>query len=134
MDDETFRRWMRLEGGMANSGLVVATGTIPQLRAMREPALPTRDGGVHAFDPAVLARLEAALPILLRHRLRLPITVWEPHDAPGDGYVEDATAIEALQALGLATTAPRGSRLWMSVPLWRQASGQWPGCFQTLSV
>lgn len=134
MDDETFRRWMRLEGASANQSLVATPAPLPSLRAMKDPGLPTRDGGRHAFDPAILARLEAALPILVRHRLRLPITVWEPHDAPGDGYVEDAAAIEALQALGLATTAPRAGRLWMSVPLWRQAAAQWPGCFQTLTV
>ena len=108
MEDEVLRRLMSLELGKLNQGMVT--------------------------QPVPLAALAAAVPPWLHGRLRLPITVYEPHDAPGDGYVEDAAAVEALEAMRAATTQPRGGRLWMSAALWRRLMESHPTCFQRVHV
>lgn len=132
MDDEVLRRWMQLDAGRLNLGLASQQLPLATLLAMREPAVPTRDGGTLAFDAGALRRLHDAVPILLRHRLRLPVTIWEPSEHAGDGYVEDEAAIEALVALGEAVTRPRAGRLWMASHLWREVAARWPTCFQVL--
>jgi uncharacterized protein (UPF0216 family) len=134
MDDEVLRRLMGLELGRINQGMV--TQPVPLARLLADPraTAQARSGEPYAFDAAAVARLAAAAPPWLHGRLRLPITVYEPHDAPGDGYVEDAAAVEALQAMQAATTSPRGGRLWMSSALWRRQMDAYPTCFQRVHL
>lgn len=133
MDEGALRKWMGFELGKLSSGLVTQPVRLADLLAMPAPQAPTREGGTHAFDPATLRRLAARLPAHTAALLRLPVTVVEPNDLV-DGYVEDAAAIAALQALGLAPTAPRDGRLWMAAVLWRRLARDWPGVFQFLML
>ncbi len=134
MDDEVLRRWLNLEGGKVNMGLVAQQVALSRLIAMDEPKAAARDGTVHDFDTDAVARLHEMCPILLRHQLRLPITVWEPSDVAGDSYVEDPAAVAFLVQTGAVATAPRDGRLWMASRLWRAVMDRWPTCFQVLRV
>jgi len=135
MEDEALRRLMGLELGRLNQGMVVQAVPLSRLLARPDATAPTRSGEPHAFDPAAVRAFAAAgVPPWLHDRLRLPVTVYEPHDAPGDGYVEDAAAIEALQAMGEATTAPRSGRLWMSSLRWRTLAERFPTCLQVVHL
>ena len=131
-EEDALRRWMAFELHRLNDAVVLARVPLSDLARQAEPRAPTRSGGVHAFDAAALAEMKRRLPILLHHRLLLPITFYEPHDVAGDAYVEDAAAIEALQALGEATTTPRAGRRWMSRPLGARLRQRWPTLVQSL--
>lgn len=125
---------MSLELGKLNQGMV--TQAVPLARLVANPTAQgtTRTGDPYSYDPAAVKALAAKVPPWLHGRLRLPITVYEPHDASGDGYVEDATAVEALEAMKVATTTPRAGRLWMSTALWHRTMDQYPTCFQRVHV
>lgn len=135
MDEGALRKWMGFELGRLHSSLVTQPVALARLLTQTEPSAGTREGGTHAFDPSVLRRLAEALPRDLPARLQLPITIVEPGDNPGDGYVQGAASVLAVQALGAATMRPSDDgRLWMGLPLWRRLAGQWPGCFQFLML
>jgi len=131
--DDTLRRWMSWELHRLNAATVVQPMALSDLLRSAKPHVPTRDGGVHEFDAGALRKLAADVPPHLHHRLRLPITVYEPHDTPGEGYVQDTAAVEALGALG-AATSPREGRLWMSLPLARVFAERYPTAFQSMSL
>lgn len=134
MEDEVLRRLMSLELGRLNQGMV--TQPIPLARILANPkaTAATRSGEPFSFDAEAAARLAAAAPPWLHGRLRLPVTVYEPHDAPGDGYVEEPAAVEALQAMKAVPTSPRDGRLWMSAALWRRLMERYPTCFQRVHL
>ena len=134
MEDEVLRRLLSLELGKLNQGMVTQPVALARLAANPAATATTRSGEPYAFDAGAVARFAAAVPPWLHGRLRLPITVYEPHDAPGDGYVEDAAAVEALEAMKAATTQPRGGRLWMSAALWRRLMESHPTCFQRVHL
>ena len=134
MDEGALRKWMGFELGRLHSSLVTQPVPLAALLNRTDPVATTREGGTHVFDPAVLRRFAAALPRDLPGRLALPITIVEPSDNPGDGYVQGAAGIAAVEALGAATTRPSEGKLWMALPLWRRLAGQWPGCFQFLML
>lgn len=134
MDDEVLRRLLSLELGRLNQGMVTQPVSLARLVADPAATAATRSGERHAFDAAAVAGLASAVPPWLHGRLRLPITIYEPHDAPGDGYVEDAAAVEALQAMQAATTRPRDGRLWRSAALWRRVMDAHPTCFQRVHI
>lgn len=133
-DDDVLRRWMGLEAHRMTEGNVVQPIALALLLEMPEPTARTRVGGAHAFDRDALARMGERLDILLRHDLRLPMTFYVPHDLPGDAYLEDASAIRALQELGETTAEPRQGRLWMSLPLVVRLRERWPTLVQTMPV
>lgn len=134
MEDEVLRRLMSLELGKLNQGMVTQPVFLARVAANPKATATTRSGDAYSFDASAVARLAAAVPPWLHGRLRLPITVYEPHDAPGDGYVEDAAAVEALEAMKAATTQPRGGRLWMSTALWRRLMEAYPTCLQRVHI
>lgn len=134
MDEGALRKWMGLELGRLHSSLVTSPVSLAALLAAAEPQAATRDEGTHTFDRDTLRRLAALVPRDLHGRLRLPITVVEPSDNPGDGYVQDAAAILALQALGAPVMTPTDGKAWMALPLWRRLARDWPGCLQFLML
>lgn len=134
MDEGALRKWMGFELGRLHSSLVTQPIALATLLKAGEPEAATRDGGLHGFDPDVLARLAAQVPRDLHGRLRLPLTIVEPSENPGDGYVQDAVGILAVQALGVPVMTPTDGKAWMALPLWRRVAGEWPGCFQFLML
>ena len=134
MDEGALRKWMGFELGRLHSSLVTQPVLLAQLLAQPRPQAPTREGGTHSFDPAVLKRMAASLPRDLPGRLRLPVTVVEPSENAGDGYVQDAAGVLAVQALKPDVPSVREGKLWMGLPLWRRLAGEWPGSFQFLML
>lgn len=134
MDEGALRKWMGFELGRLHSSLVTQPALLAQLLSQPQPQAPTREGGTHPFDAAVLRRLAAVLPRDLPGRLRLPVTVVEPSENPGDCYVQDAAGVLAVRALKPDAPSVREGKLWMGLPLWRRLAGEWPGCFQFLML
>lgn len=121
---------MRLEVGRVNASLVRTPAYLSLLRAQAEPALETKDGGTHRFDKATLDRLFDALSPLTRASLRLPILLYLDHELPGECYVADPVAIEALVQLDAVRARPREGRLWMNLGAARGLVKAWPTVFQ----
>ena len=92
-------RWITLELGRINAGLVIARKTLAQLRAETRPSCATREGEEHGFDRAALDRLASALTPKEAETLRLPITLFATGELQEHVYVSDELAAKALRSL-----------------------------------
>lgn len=122
-------RWISLELGRLNAGLVVAKKSLAQLRREARPVCRTREGDEHAFEPAALERLARALTDRDAEALRLPITVFVTGDLEDSAYVAEESAAQALRAVeGFGPAFPyRGGRMYLphslAVDLVRRGGG-----------
>ncbi len=92
-------RWISLELGRLNAGLVAERKSLAFLRREARPVCRTRDGDEHPFDPAALERLAAVLSDAEAEALRLPITVFVTGDLEDTAYIAEETAAKALRTL-----------------------------------
>lgn len=90
-------RWISLELGRINAGLVVERKGLARLRAEERPSCTTREGGAHPFERASLDRLAAALTAAEAEALRLPITLFATGDLEDHVYLSDEIAAKALR-------------------------------------
>src|SRR2546430_11764470 len=67
-------RWISLELGRLNSGLVVEKKSLTHLLGKSDPACRTREGDLHPFDPQALARFASGLTRDEPDARRLPLT------------------------------------------------------------
>ncbi len=112
-------RWISLELGRLNAGLVVERKTLAALLAEAQPACRTREGDDYPFDPDALRRLAEALTREEADGLRLPITVFVTGDAEDTAYVGEELAAKALHATeGYGAAFPfRGGRMYLPASL-----------------
>lgn len=131
-DGSAIDRWIALEMRKLSEGLVTAPRPLGDLLLEAAPSAPTRGGGAHSFDPAVLARLASALSALDRRRVRLPVTFYVHHEMPDDAYVADEAAGRLLHALGEVPLGlePREGRLWLGHARARAIAAKHPTAFQ----
>jgi len=92
-------RWVSLELGRLNAGLVVEKKSLARLRGEAQPSCRTREGGEHAFERVALDRLARVLDAGEGEALRLPITLYASGDLEDSTYVSDALAAKALRAV-----------------------------------
>ena len=122
-------RWISLELGRLNAGLVVERKTLTALLAEPAPSCPTREGDEHPFDPAALRRLAGVLGQEEANALRLPITVFATGDLEDAAYVSEELGAMALRAVeGFGPAFPyRGGRMHLphslAVDLVRHSGG-----------
>ncbi len=94
-----FDRWISLELGRLNAGLVVEKKSLARLLAEERPACQTREGDDHVFDPAALHRLASVLTKEEADGLRLPITLLVSAEWEDSAYLTDEIGAKALRAL-----------------------------------
>lgn len=125
-------RWIALEMVKLQSSFVAAPRFAHELADEEEPQAPTKGGGFHRFDRAVVRRLLDALGPLDQRRLRLPITFYVDKDLPDDAYLSDPTAASLLRALGEvpAGVELREGRLWVGHARARAVASRHPTAFQ----
>jgi len=122
-------RWISLELGRLNAGLVVERKSLARLLDEPAPACRSREGEDHPFDPAALRRLEAVLTREEAERLRLPMTVYVTGDLEDSAYIAEELAAKALRAVEKFGPAfPfRGGRMYLphslAVDLIRHSGG-----------
>ncbi len=122
-------RWMSLELGRLNAGLVVERKTVAALLAEARPSCRTREGGEHGFETAALRRLAGVLTREEAEALRLPMTVFVSGDFEDTAYVVEELAAKALRATeGFGRAFPfRGGRMHLphslAVDLVRRSGG-----------
>lgn len=92
-------RWISLELGRLNAGLVVERKSLARLRAEPRPACVTREGGEHPFDRGALDRLAAVLTPAEAEALRLPILLYATGDLEDHVVLSEELAAKALRAL-----------------------------------
>jgi hypothetical protein len=100
MDESVLRRWMSLEMGKVNDGVVSARKSLEELLAEEKPSAVTRGGKPYRFDKNVIHALGKALPAPIHRRLRLPMIFFFDMEVADSCFLADAAALEALQALG----------------------------------
>lgn len=122
-------RWVSLELGRLNAGLVVERKSLARLRADPRPACRTREGGEHMFDPAALERLASVLTTQEAEALRLPILLFVTGDLEDSAYLTEEAAAKALRAVeNFGAAFPfRGGRMYLpnslAVDLVRRGGG-----------
>jgi uncharacterized protein (UPF0216 family) len=92
-------RWISLELGRLNAGLVVERKSLAQLRREERPACRTREGEEHPFDPPALERLARVLSGEDAEALRLPITIFVTGDLEDSAYLSEELAAKAIRAV-----------------------------------
>lgn len=131
-DDGVFNRWMRLEMGRINDGIVAERRTLQELLATDRPASTTKGGTEYVFDAAVLRRLGEALPPECQRRLRLPILFYFDAHVKDSCYLADEIAVKALQRLGdlSAMREMHERRLWVGRAIAFSLIGKYPTAVQ----
>ena len=91
-------RWIALEIGRINAGLVVEKKNLARLRAEARPTLRTREGQEIVVARDALERLARVVPSNEQERLRLPMTLFVSGDLEDSTYLTDELAAKALRS------------------------------------
>lgn len=110
-----FDRWISLELGRVNSGLVVEKKSLTRLLGEKEPACRTREGDLHPFDRQALARFASVLTREEADALRLPLSLTVRGDSD-DAILTDELGAKALRSVEKFDQAFRFRDGRMAVP------------------
>ena len=115
-DESVLRRWMSLEMGKINDGVVSARVPLVSLLEMEKPAAVNRGGREHHFDREVIRKVGASLPVNLRSSLKLPIIFYFDMEVSNSCMLADEVALAVLQELGDLSRERRmeGGRMWVA--------------------
>jgi len=115
-DESVLRRWMSLEMGKINDGVVSARVLLVSLLEMEKPMAVNRGGREHHFDREVIRKMGATLPVNLRASLKLPIIFYFDMEVPDSCMLADEVALAVLQELGDLSKERRmeGGRMWVA--------------------
>jgi uncharacterized protein (UPF0216 family) len=99
-DESVFIRWMGIEIGKINGGIVKDRKRMSDLLAEDNPAATTRKGDPYRFNKPVIEKLAGFLPGDLKNRLKLPIIFFFSADVPDSCCLTDEYALAALRHAG----------------------------------
>ncbi len=99
-DESVLSRWMGMEIGKINEGLVRDRKSLAVLLSEQTPSAITKKGDPYLFDKSVIALLGQRLPGELHRRIRLPILFFMSPDVPDSCWCMDPAAFDALVLLG----------------------------------
>jgi len=130
-DESVLMRWMKLEIGRINEGMVVERKTLSSLLTEDTPSTTIRSGNPYYFDQSILRILGDRLPAELNVRLRLPINFFFDIDVRDSYFLTDPVATEALKLLGelSALREFRNGRLWVAKPIVHALIKTYPTAF-----
>ncbi|MDD1700848.1 MAG: DUF61 family protein [Methanoregula sp.] len=115
-DESVLTRWMSMEIGRINEGVVRDRKTLSQLLTEETPGATTKKGEPYFFDRHAIAVLGKRLPDELQARLRLPILFFISPDVPDSCWCADSAAFEAfiiLEEISRLRTMQEG-KFWLS--------------------
>jgi uncharacterized protein (UPF0216 family) len=118
-DEKVLMKWMRLELGKINDGIVAERKPLSLLIAEERPGSVTRGGKEYVYKKDVLMELAKKLPGPIRERLKLPVILYFSADVPDSCMLSDETALRAFQALGELSELREmeNGRLWIGKAL-----------------
>ena len=133
-DEPTLMRWMRLEIGRINDGVVAERKRLSHLLREEHPLSVTKGGSEYNFDRDALLRMEQALPRDLQVRLRLPILFYFDSTVPDSFFLADEAALQALQCLEEISPLRRmqDGRLWIAKPIVYAIMNRYPTAMQVM--
>jgi hypothetical protein len=99
-DESVLSRWMSLEKGRINRGIVEVRMTLAKLLTEGTPSSVTKEGKKYRFNRDLLRELGRRLPEPLHRRLRLPLLFHFDPDVKDSCLLTDPAAVEALKVLG----------------------------------
>lgn len=114
-DDSILVRWMRVEIGKINDGLVSQRRTLAELLSEDRPVSRTKAGQEHVYDREILEELGEKLPSDMQRKLKMPILFISDNKVPDSCYLNDPLTLEALQILGELSKMRRmqQGKLWV---------------------
>ena len=114
-DESVLKKWMALEMGKINDGIVADRKRLSELLGKDNPSSVTRDGKEYRFDTTIISFLGEKLPERLHFRLKLPIIFYFDSGVADSCLLTDEPALEALQVLGELSEQRQfvGERLWI---------------------
>ncbi|MDD1658199.1 MAG: DUF61 family protein [Methanomicrobiales archaeon] len=114
-DEPVLSRWMSLEMGRINQGIVEIRKTLAELLREETPASVTKEGKEYRFRRDILLQMGEKLPGPLHRRLRLPLLFHFNPDVKDSCLLTDPAAVEALKILGEIGSLRqlRDGKLWM---------------------
>ncbi len=115
-DESVLARWMSMEIGKINEGVVQDRKPLSLLLDEKIPRSTTKNGEPYFFDRNVIAALGKELPGEIHRRLRLPMLFFMSPEVPDSCWCADAAAFEALITLGEISRlrTMEGGRFWIS--------------------
>jgi uncharacterized protein (UPF0216 family) len=114
-DERVLTKWMALEMGRINDGVVAERRRLSDLLQEENPSAVTRKGKEYAFDQTMLRQLGQRLPEKFWSRLSLPVIFYFDSQVADSCLLTEPTALEAFQILhelsDLRTMT--GGKLWV---------------------
>lgn len=128
-------RWIGLELGRMNSGVVSERKTLAELASEESPSAVTRSGGTYRFDPGTIRALSASLPEEIRRRLRVPIVFFFDSRVPDSCYLADETALLAFLSLGDLSSLRtfHEGRVWVGRAIVFELARKYPTAVQVMT-
>ncbi|WP_245527534.1 DUF61 family protein [Methanosalsum zhilinae] len=93
-------RWMRVELGKLNRGVVANRKTLSQLLLEERPSSVTKSGDEYLFNEQIIEMLAEKLPGEIHDNLKFPIFFFNTIKVDESCYLNDKYALRALQILG----------------------------------
>lgn len=118
-DESVLTRWMQLELGRMNDGVVSERKTLAQLVREDRPVSVTKAGKEYRFDREMIALLAQHLPADIHARLKLPILFFFDSTVNDSCFLADEPAFRALVLLGELSPLREmeDGRLWVGKPI-----------------
>jgi len=118
-DESVLTRWMGIEVGRINAGIVNTRRSLSSLLGEENPLATTQGGERYYFDRAVIMALGERLPPELHSRLKLPVLFFLSPDVPDSCSCSDETAFAALRHLGEISgmRTMQGGTFWVARPI-----------------
>ncbi len=133
-DESVLMRWMALEMGKINDGVVADRRRLSDLVRELHPASVTRGGREYAFDRTPIRVLWERLPKPLRYRLKLPILFYLFYTSLYCYLCAVAREVVWFQAGGVLWDLwdLLGGRLWVGRAIVFAIMGRYPGAIQIM--
>jgi hypothetical protein len=118
-DETVLTKWMRLEMGKINDGIVSERKTLARLLEEEHPHAMTKGGTEYRFNREIIQLLGRRLPKNLHSRLRLPILFFFDSSVSDSCFLNDEIAVLALQELSELSPLRKmeEGKLWVGKPI-----------------
>jgi uncharacterized protein (UPF0216 family) len=133
-DESVLMRWMALEMGRINDGVVAERKRLSDLIREEQPRSVTRGGKEFAFDKSTIKLLGERLPVSIHVRLKLPVIFYFDSTVQDSFFLTDEVALAALQLLGELSDMREiiAGRLWVGRAIVYAIMCKYPGIIQIM--
>jgi uncharacterized protein (UPF0216 family) len=118
-DEPVLTRWMQLELGRMNEGIVSQRKTLSELLIEDRPVSMTKSGKEYRFRKEIITSIGKQLPAGIHSRLKLPILFFFDSTVNNSLFLAEEPAFTALLLLGELSPlrVMEDGRLWLGKPI-----------------